>query len=57
MRGNRQAGGVSLVDHTPQLLQDELAEQHLRARGREPAAGHDLNDVDAALGAFLHGAP
>jgi hypothetical protein len=55
VRGNRQVGGVRLADHHPHLLEGELAEHHLRAGGREPAAGHDLYDVDAALGALSHG--
>jgi hypothetical protein len=53
--GNRQASGVRLADYHPQLLEGELAEHHLRAGCREPAAGHDLYDVDAALGALSHG--
>jgi hypothetical protein len=54
VRGHRQPGRVRLADHHPQLLEGELAEHHLRAGCREPAAGHDLYDVDAALGALSH---
>jgi hypothetical protein len=57
VRGDRQAGGVCLVHHGLQLILGELAQHHLRACGREPAAGHHLDDVRAPRGALAHRGP
>ena len=57
VRGHRQAGGVRLPHHHPQFPEGELAQHHLGARRREPAADHDLHHIDAALGALLHSTP
>jgi hypothetical protein len=55
VRGHRQADRVRLPDHHAHLVQGELAQHHLCAGCRESAAGHDLDDVDAAVGALSHG--
>jgi len=57
MRGDLEAVPVRLVDRGPEHLGRELGEILAGARGEVPAAGHDLDDVDAALGVLAHRGP
>jgi hypothetical protein len=45
---------LGLVDRGLEHLRGELREVLVGARGEVAAAGHDLDDVDAALGVLAH---
>ena len=49
VRGDLEPVPVGLVDRGPQFLRGELGQVRRGARGEGAAAGHDLDDVDAAL--------
>lgn len=55
--GDRQAVSVCLVDGGVQLVEPELRALHVGARGQRAAAGHDLDEVDAALGMRVYRGP
>ena len=62
VRGNRQAGGVRLVDHDPHLLEGEAGRpQRERAAGREERLDAGVGEVHARDGggglALLHDSP
>jgi len=57
VRGDLEAVPVCLVDRGPEHLGRELGEILAGARGQVAAAGHDLDDVDAALGVLAYRGP
>ena len=57
VRGHLEPVPVRLVDRGPQHLGRELAQMLVGAWRQGPAAGHDLDDVDAALHVLAHRGP
>ncbi len=55
VRGDGEAETVGLLHDHAELVLGELAVVDRGAGRGEPAAGHDLHDVDAALGSRAHG--
>jgi hypothetical protein len=52
MPGDRQSQVMSLGHHGAKLVEGELARDDVGARCHHAAAGHHLDDVDAAFGAL-----
>jgi len=57
VRGHLEPVPVRLVHRGPQHLRRELGEMLVGAGRQVPAAGHDLDDVDAALHVLAHRGP
>jgi hypothetical protein len=55
VRGHRQTGGVCVLDQQPQLLDRELGNEHVGARGDQAAACHYLDHVNLSLHPFSYG--
>ena len=55
VRGDRQTGGVCLLDQQPQLLNRELWGEHVGARGDHAAACHHLDHVNLSLYPLAYG--